>query len=119
MSITKKFWPIVAKDLEHEFNNGHPKNWTQADITVFLDALEQKILEHCQKDKNKAQKLGIPIIKGKWAFEQWRSIDPSTFRKIFRYKTSNGSPKTKHQFAMYLGYKSFEDYINKRMTSFQ
>ncbi|MEO1261060.1 MAG: NACHT domain-containing protein, partial [Bacteroidota bacterium] len=114
MKKLSPFWQSIAKDIETAYDQGHPSNWKQQTIKAFLADLEDKLLAKSGADHTIAEQIGVPFIKGRYAHEQWATIVPSSFRKIFVYGDSQGKVKTRQQFAIYLGYRSTEHYLNER-----
>ncbi|MEL6862775.1 MAG: hypothetical protein AAFP19_00080 [Bacteroidota bacterium] len=109
-----EFWAKISADIETQYGKGHPSNWKIGSIRAFLVDMEDKLYDICQDDFKKAKLCGVPFVKGKYFVAEWKAIDTVTFRRIFKYQTSRGQASTKHQFAIYLGYESYEDYVNKR-----
>ena len=114
MKLSEKFWEYVATKLYEEVGYAHPRDWQQDDIDSFLSKLEQKVKEACRSDSNLSIRCKVPYIKGRYEVDQWTAIDSSTFRRMFHHgKTQHCKKKTKNQFAVYLGYSSFEDLIKR------
>ncbi|MCG8331943.1 MAG: hypothetical protein MI974_29925 [Chitinophagales bacterium] len=114
MNISKAYWKYIAEVIERSYGAGPLKTWKQKEIESFLDDLEKKVREACKKNPSKAQLCNIERVKGVYQFHKWRTIDTGTFRRIFiTEKTKYPKSATKHQFAIYLGYNSFEDLINQ------
>ncbi len=117
MSLSKNYWDYIANELEKGYGErhkvGHPKTWEQSTILSFLSDLEAKVKETCQKDKKIARLFDIQLSENNSAIKNWSAIDASVFRKIFINKiTKNPQSKTKNQFAIYLGFNSWEDLVN-------
>ncbi len=112
------YWESVAEQIEKKFDKGHPKNWNQEEIQIFLHHFEEKLAEIVRKDPQKAALCGVPFVKGRYEVRAWQTISPSTFRKIFQYKKSAGKVTTKNQFAIYLGHPSFAAYANSLDITF-
>ncbi len=119
MMKTPNYWQRIANELETDYGQGHPSQWRQETIEVFLSEMEEDVLSKIRRDVEKARLCGVPFIKGRYAVEQWKSVNPVTFRRIFQYNNSSGNKSTKHQFAIFLGYKSFEDYVAKNKAILQ
>ncbi len=115
MAITEKFWEQIALDIQEQYKNGHPTHWKKQDIHLFLSKLENQIISFCQKSTEKADTLKIPKNKkGKYNFDAFNTISYHTFRRIFVTKESLGKENTCHQFAIYFGFDSFQDYVNAK-----
>lgn len=114
MRSLEKYWDSVSKDLEAFYGKGHPSKWKKIQISLFLEDLFFKIIEICKSDNNKARKIGIPFVKGKFHFEGFYPLSYDTFRRIFITQESNGRPSLREIFSIYLGYESFQDYILKK-----
>ena len=108
-----KYWESVANVIEESFKHGALKQWDESTISIFLIHLENTVRAKLSEDPEMAERCGVPYIKGRYAIEQWRTIDSSTFRRIFIYRKSSGSKQTRQQFAIYLGYTSFEEFCIK------
>ncbi len=112
--LEKYFWAEIAKELQHKYATPmHPKDWTHNVIKLFLQDQEAYLLTAFEKDTTKAEACGVPYIKGRYATEQWKTIVPTTFIRIFNGE-SGGNLSSKNQFAIYFGYDSFEDYVNQK-----
>lgn len=105
----KKFWELIAIDIERSFGKGNPSNWGTPKIRLFLLDLEDKLHTYYRGST-------------KTANENESSLEPissSTFRRIFISKGSkNGQVRTRNIFANYLGYDSCEEYIRKNKSHF-
>lgn len=118
MTTLQAFWTQVADDIESVYKNGHPSNWKKGTIEVFRGHFEEKIKRLCRNDSNKAQLCGIDsTIKGKILIDKFEAPSYFTFRNVFKKKTSQGNESTRHQFAIYLGFESYQDYIGKKRIS--
>ena len=109
-----QYWENIALLIEYELQMGNPENWGQGQINTFLVLLEETVQRSCQNDPDKALRCGVPYIKGEYLTKHWRTIDSSTFRRIFKYGTSIGKTQTKQQFAIFLGFDSYEHFLIER-----
>lgn len=115
MSTLSAYWEAIALELARGTQNRHPKTWKKADIKAFLVEFIYKVRSICVKDERKACLL-LNVKPGKTSNRlQINSLDLSydTFRNIFQVKKSSGRATTKHMFAIYFGYDSFQDYLAK------
>lgn len=116
MHTPLNFWAAIAQDISQFLNHRHPSHWKKADIEAFLIIFMDKIREICKQDDQKAcLVLNVKQINDLQR-RQIESLDLSydTFRNIFHIQRSSGRPSTKHMFAIYLGYDSFQDYIAQK-----
>ena len=109
--MIRQFWNHVAEQLAVQNNLGHPKDWEEDHIGNFLVRMENRLQKIFKADPEKAELCGIKRMD-QIDKKINLAIDPSTFRKIFRYKSSNGQPSTRNKFAIYLNTESYQAYIN-------
>lgn len=112
MKIIEKYWMSVAERIAADFKNGHPENWKKGDIELFLSVFLSKLQEICRQDTEKAERCGVPKIKGEARYDQLK-YSYYSFRRIFITKESEGNLTTKEMFAIYFGYDSYNDYLIK------
>jgi len=114
MTLKQKYWKYISEQLEKTYESGSPNAWSQKVIQSFLLELDDKLIDIFLEDKNKARRVDFRFTDKKEALSGWQSMDTSTFSRIFKYgKTKNTKDRTNDLFAIYLGYDSFEDLINK------
>lgn len=109
--LLEKFWEQVAAELAAANGGLHPKDWNESDIKSFAVGFEIRMIDIFKQDRNKARKCGLNWNGGN--YDDFTAHDNGTFRRIFQKKTSKGNESRRQQFAIYLGYDSFEDYALK------
>ncbi len=102
------FWKSIAKDLEKE-EGSHPSTWKKNRTeTHFLPKLSDRVTRLCREDRKKANLCRL--------FE--KQVVTSSYNTFWKYLQNEppetGVAKTRHIYAIYLGYKSFEDYCLKK-----
>ena len=111
MKRVEKFWEQIAFDIEKEYKNGHPSTWEKEDIEIFRMRFGERLQLKCKQRPHFIEFLKLPInAKGK---PELNIPSYDTFRRIFITKESNGKNYTRHLFAIYLDFQSFQDYIDK------
>jgi len=110
--ILEKFWEQVAEDLAKEYGGHHPRNWTESDIRRFNSTFVTRLTKAFREDRNKVRLCGLAWEDRQ--FKDFHAPDNGTFRRIFQKKTSRSNVSKRNQFAIYLGYDSFEDFVLKR-----
>lgn len=115
----KAFWSHIANAIEKE-EKLHPsdKRWTKRLIEIFLSKFRNRLLLILEKDMSKAKLCTTDRdrtgnMKEKLNLKEWRGPDYSTILRIFKKKSSSGQIHFRHQFAIYFGCDSYEDYVLK------
>lgn len=112
MKNPKLFWEYIADDIYNKFQKGHPFEWEALAIKTFIKEMNIGLKEILKDDEKKAKICGVTFIKGRYNFDIWSfSIDISTFKRYFKYKTSTGKEKVQNCFAIFLGYESANQYM--------
>ena len=106
------YWLEIAKDIKHQYGHGHPSKWEETAIEEFLLHFEKSVRNKLIENDQLAHNCGIRY-KG-LQIDNWKSMVPSNFRKIFSYRNNTGKTTTRNAFAIYFGYDSAEDYISKK-----
>jgi len=115
MKRSEKFWEQVAFDIESSYKNGHPKEWKQDEIEIFIAKMHQRLKVKCQSNLSIAQILKCwNDNSSKVEIENLETLSYDTFRRIFITKKSPGSKSNRNKFAIYLGYNSYAHYINEK-----
>ena len=109
--IHEKFWEQVAEDLADANGGHHPKDWKESDIRSFNVDFQIRLVDIFKKDRTKARICGQAWNDKN--YDDFNAPDNTTFRRIFQKKTSKSNVGKRNQFAVYLGYNSFEDYVLK------
>ncbi len=118
MKDSLQFWQDVTSYIEKEFGQGDPPSqWKQGQIEEFLIHLEEEIITKCKKEPSLARILKLPTKDGRVNYSTLSVPSYDTFLRIFKNNESQGNNFTKNLFAIYLGYKSFNDFFNKRYPS--
>lgn len=103
------FWSEIAKDIEETYKNGKPPSeWSESDIDLFLQEMGIVLNTYCDHDLKKKNLCREPVT----------AVSNSAFYKIFKDKNNKynnkGQKITKHKFAIYLGYDSYETYYRRK-----
>lgn len=114
MKQLEQFWQHVASDIQKNYQKGHPSQWKQGKINRFLVHFEDKLKERCQENEKLIKGLDLFVKDGEVQFNGMRVPSYYTFHRIFKKKTSTGSYFYQNQFAIYLGYDSFENYATAK-----
>lgn len=103
MNIYGEFWKSIAKRLEEEIGV-EIKDWGFAEKKVIINKINARLSPLIETDKAIADKCGNASIG--------RSTLDRVFPKDGNY-TYRGSTRTQNIFAIYFGYDSVDDYIEK------
>lgn len=114
MNAPKEFWEEIAKLIAAESGGEHPKQWNKPRIDAFLYNFQLKLEQICQADEQKAQRCGISSTRSKEGEVQSPTLTYYSFRRIFLTQESMGNRTTRDMFAIYLGYDSAYDLIERR-----
>lgn len=112
MRTFELFWVHCAMVIE-DFYKKPPANWQKGEVNKFLDHFSDIVREHCRKSEKLAKLLQVPTLKGSWQYEKLGIPSYDAFRRIFITKENDSNPNYRDQFAIYLGYDSCGDCMNK------
>ena len=106
--MIQEFWRSISKDLEQQ-RESPTADWKKNYIeTDFLIKLSEKVTRLCEKDNAKKKRcnkqVGQPVETSYYTFRRYLQLAPP----------NSGDAKTRHIYAIYLGYKSCEDYCEKK-----
>ncbi|MEO1518719.1 MAG: PDZ domain-containing protein [Bacteroidota bacterium] len=116
------YWELIRSEITKRLGQGDPKDWKEADISTFLDRMENSLVELCRNDPQKADKCqmmfreGIPYRRSLSGAkpQKWKNIDNTTFRRLFQSdKKPTAQSRTQELFAVYLGHQSKADLLEK------
>lgn len=110
MEKWKGFWLWVQEDIQKQYADDLA-TWQESSIEEFLRHFENAVRDSIKDDEELARNCGIEEGANP---KHWRSVVPGTFRRLFLSKESSGQPHTRNSFAIYLGYRSAEDYLRNR-----
>jgi hypothetical protein len=105
------YWREVARQIELRFAMGHPGSWSKPTIDAFLEDFSEKLLQKCLADEQVAARCGVHTVKGELASRPGLSY--FSFRRIFIKHESSGNQSSREMFAIYLGYTSVTDLMQK------
>ena len=112
MNKWEKYWEKIAQEIEAKFDWGKIPTWEESTIDEFLVNLKDTIIDTLRNDSELAKNCGVDP---KSSLIDWNPMTSTTFRRIFNYKESLGQKTTRNIFAVYLGYRTAEEYLNKKV----
>lgn len=111
------FWKNIAEDLAQQFRRGNPSSWSRSISEEFVSDLEATLLNKVKNDSYLGNILRAKRTKENRLYIG--SISAATVENIFKYRRSKGNKHTKNCFAIYLGYNSAKDYIDRKIYGIQ
>jgi len=112
MNKWEKYWEKIAQEIEEKFDWGKISTWEESTIDEFLVHLKDTIIDTLSNDSELAKNCGVDT---KSSMVDWYPMTSITFRRIFIYNESLGQKTTRNIFAVYLGYRTAEEYLNKKV----
>lgn len=112
MSTKAKFWIDASQHITNDTTGEHPENWTKSEIDPFLRYLHQKLQQRCTEAPYLIEACGWQKPK-QGELPDGSTISYDSFRRIFITRESEGNRTTRNMFAIYMGYQSYEDYLNQ------
>lgn len=107
---SRKYWNLVAQEIEQRNREGHPATWTKEVILRFLGGFISVVRQQCREDEKKAEACGLVKTKAGFMYDQL-DLSYDTFRRIFVTGESKGRRATWNLFAVYLGANSYGEYL--------
>ncbi|MEL6863126.1 MAG: hypothetical protein AAFP19_01850 [Bacteroidota bacterium] len=115
MSHIQQYWEEVTKDFCQQRGVSALNELKRRDIKLFLFQMKEKLEFICKKSEKKALLCGLKKVQHVGFVYDQLEVRYHTFRRIFLTKeTANSSAATQERFAIYLGYESMADYLEKK-----
>lgn len=111
MEKWEQFWADIAKEIEGKYGRDPLSTWENSLIEEFSLDLEKTVKPLIKANEDVAKACGVAS-----EINNWESPSSSTFKRIFKYKNSKSTTSTRNCFAIYLGYRSAEDFIQREIN---
>ena len=119
----KMYWSFVQQLLKEKYGGKDPEEWSNQMILTFMDDMEAKLLEDFRQDQRKAKTCKLELKGDKLYTDNIHNqrlvdplIDPKTFNRIFKEKTGGAQKRIQNSFAIFLGYDSAMDLLQKQSS---